>query len=287
MGSKSSSSSNQATNNYSTSIGVEGDNNGYITTGNNNSYNITQTDHGLVDGLIGIWGDMNGNVAEMGAVVGDMANDNARMTENVTSSAFDYARDVNSDSLSFAENSQRGAFDLVGDTMAGALGFGSDALSQNSNLARDSITAQNYLAETAITENSDLARSVTELAENMHGNNTAFANNALITTVGALENANNGMGDLAYFTAQNSSDLARDFASGTADLSALAIQSAADAYKTAGDQSALATKQALQFADNSTRSDGQQLAMDTNKTMIFVVVGVAGVAVLALFMGRK
>mgnify|MGYP003626829458 CR=1 FL=1 len=313
---KSSSRSTQATNSTSTSIGVSGDNNGYITNGNGNTYNVTNTDHGLVDGLIGIWGDMNGNVAEMGAVVGDIAYDNARMTENVTNSAFDYGRDVNSDSLNFASDTvgdafnfgndalnvasdaqnsafnfgndalnvasdaQNSAFNLVGDTLAGALGFGSDALAANSNLASDSINAQNALADTAIAENSDLAYAVMQSAENMHGNNTAFANNALLTTTGALETANKGMADLAYYSIDNNSNLAASLAEG-------AVDKISEAYSNAGDQTLLAHKQALQFADHASRSDGQQLAISTNKSMTYIVIGLGGVAILAMFMGRK
>ncbi|WP_417437539.1 hypothetical protein [Idiomarina abyssalis] len=316
MGSKSSSSSNQNTDNYSTSIGVEGDNSGYIATGNGNSFNITQTDHGLVDGLIDIWGDMSGNVAEMATISGDMAYDNARMTENVTSNAFDYGRDVNSDSLNFAsdtvgdafnfgndalnvasdaqnsafnfgndalnfaQDSQRGVFDLVGDTLAGALGFGSDALTANSNLATDSINAQNALADAAIAENSDLAYAMMQSAENMHGNNTAFANNALLTTTGALESANQGMSDLAYYSIDNNSNLAASLAEG-------AVDKISEAYSNAGDQTILAHKQAMQFAEHASRSDGQQLAISTNKSMTYIVIGLGGVAILALFMGRK
>lgn len=340
-GSSSKSTSSQTTNNTSTSIGVEGDNNGYITNGNGNSYNITQTDHGLVDGLIGIWGDMNGNVAEMGATVGDIASDNAYMTENVTSNAFDFAGDVNRDSLDFANDNagmafnfgndsldaagraqdsafdfginaldamggaqdnafdfgnnaldamggaQDSAFDFARDTqsgmldiMAGSLGFGSDALAANSNLASDSINAQNALADTAIAENSDLAYAVIQSAENMHGNNTAFANNALLTTTGAIENANQGMADLAYYSIDNNSNLAAALAEG-------AVDKISEAYNNAGDQTILAHKQAMQFADHASRSDGQQLAISTNKSMTYIVIGLGGVAILALFMGRK
>lgn len=304
-GSSSKSTSSQTTNNTSTSIGVEGDNNGYITNGNGNSYNITQTDHGLVDGLIGIWGDMNGNVAEMGATVGDIASDNAYMTENVTSNAFNFAGDVNRDSLDFASDNagmafnfgndsliaagraQDSAFDFARDTqsgmldiMAGSLGFGSDALAANSNLASDSINAQNALADTAIAENSDLAYAVIQSAENMHGNNTAFANNALLTTTDAIENANQGMADLAYYSIDNNSNLAAALAEG-------AVDKISEAYSNAGDQTILAHKQAMQFADHASRSDGQQLAISTNKSMTYIVIGLGGIAILALVMGRK
>ena len=312
MGSKSSSDSRQETSNTSTSLGVQGDNTGYMTVGNGNTYNIQQTDHGLVDGLVGIWGDMSGNMDTMVNAANDMTYQNNIMTENVTSDAFNMARDVNSDSLDFANNSlgeafdfgrdsldfaersQQGIFDVVGN----ALGFGSDALDANTNLARDSIDAQSglardsidaqnnlardsieaqsYLAETSIDANSSLARDVASLSESMHATNTAFANNAMLNTIDAIGDSNERVSELAYFTANSSSDLARDFATGTAA-----------AYSDAAKSSLLASEQALQFVDDMSRSDDSQLAKDTNKTMIYVVVGMAGVVALALTVGRK
>ncbi|KPH92346.1 hypothetical protein AMS57_02140 [Pseudoalteromonas undina] len=258
-GSSSKSKSSQQTNNTSTSFGVQGDNNGFITNGNGNSYSVTQTDHGLVDGLVDIWGDMAGNQREMTIAA-----------ENMTQSGFDFASDVNRDSLDFA-----------GETLADAYSFGGDALRMTGNLAEDSIKAQNYLAETSIKENSDLALSVTEMAESMHGNNTAFANNAILTVSDSLGDANNNMADLAYYSIENNSNLATDLAAG-------AVDKVADAYQDAGDQTILAHKQALQFADHASRSDGQQLAISTNETMKYIVIGLGGVAILAVvLMGRK
>lgn len=306
MGSKSKSSSSQTTNNYNTSFGVDGDNNGFITNGDGNSFNIQQVDGGLVQAVSDVWRDMAGNQTEM-----------TRAAENMTADGFNFASDVNRDSLDFAGNtlagaygfggdalnamqdSQNQAFNFGGDALAAmqsgqrdALDFGSDALQMTGDLAQDSINAQSALAETSIIENSDLARGVAELAENMHGNNTAFANNAILTVSDSLGDANNNMADLAYFTANNSSDLARDFAAGSADLSAMAIGAATaathDAYEGAADQTLSAHTQALQFAENAMRSDGQQLAISTNETMKYIVIGLGGVAILAVvFMGRK
>lgn len=316
MGSKSRSSSSQQTNNSSTSLGVQGDNTGFMTVGNGNSYNITTTDAGLVDGLVDIWGDMAGNQREMMTLTGDMAVENARMTETVTGNAFDYARYINGDSLDFAAssmgavgdalgdviqfgtNAQDSAFDfgrdaldvagrsqeraysLVGNVTDDAMSLSRDAMLTTGNLAADSINAQNYLAEKSMTENADLARGVAELAETMHGNNTAFANNALLTTTDAISSANKGMADLAYYSIENNSNLAADLAAG-------ATQEVSAAYSDAGDQTILAHKQALQFAENSMRSDGQQLAISTNKTMMYIVVGLGAVTALALIMGRS
>ncbi|RZD19846.1 hypothetical protein [Pseudoalteromonas sp. MEBiC 03485] len=338
MGSKSRSNSSQQTNNTSTSLGVQGDNTGFMTVGDGNSYNITTTDGGLVDGLVSIWGDMAGNQSEMTTTVGNMASD-----------AFDYGRDVNRDSLdamqgttadalnfgrdslelsnalgrdsvTAMQDTTRNAMGLsydamnivagagegvldfattamgeMGNTLKDAFTFGDgiarDSIAAQSNLARDSIAAQNYLAESTVKENSDLARGVAQLAESMHGNNTAFANNAIEANAAVVRDSNNNMADLAYYTADNASNLARDFAGSFADvtggLAANAIAAASDAYQDAGDQTLLAHKQALQFADNASRSDGQQLAISTNETMKYIVIGLGGIAIVAMFWGRK
>ena len=302
MGSKSKSSSAQTTNNTSTSLAAQGDNNGLMASGNGNNFNITQTDHGLVDGLVSVWGDMAGNQRDM-----------TRAAENMTADGFNFASDVNRDSLDFAGNlfsdsaafgsdainamqdTQSQAFDFgsdafnaMQDAQSQAFDFGGDALQMTGNLASDSINAQNLLAETSIKENSDLARDVADLAASMHGNNTAFANNAILTVSDSLGDANNNMADLAYYSIDNNSNLARDFAIGSADLSQAAMDETRQAYEGAADQALSAHTQALQFAENSMRSDGQQLAISTNETMKYIVIGLGGVAILAVvFMGRK
>lgn len=321
MGSKSKSSSSQTTNNYNTSFGVDGDNNGFITNGDGNSFNIQQVDGGLVQAVTDVWRDMTGNQTEMTRAAENMTADGFNFASDVNRDSLNSMVDVNSDSLNFASDVNRDSLDLAGNLFADSMGFGrdsinvagdaltdafafgqdsqnqafnfgSDALQMTGNLAQDSINAQSALAETSIIENSDLARGVAELAENMHGNNTAFANNAILTVSDSLGDANNNMADLAYFTASNSSDLARDFAAGSADLSAMAIDAATaathDAYEGAADQTLSAHTQALQFAENAMRSDGQQLAISTNETMKYIVIGLGGVAILAVvFMGRK
>lgn len=283
MGSKSSSNSRQQTNNTSTSLGVQGDNNGYMTVGDGNTYNIQQTDHGLIDGLVTIGGNLADNVSQAFNAANDMTYQNNIMTENVTNGAFDYARDVNSDSLSFGKS----ALDSVSDISGDALAFGADALAGNANLARDSIMAQSYLAEMSVEANSDLARDVASLSESMHATNTAFANNTLNSTIDAISDSNDRVSELAYYSANNSSDLARDFAAGSADLALATMEQTNKAYTDAATSSLLASEQALQFVDDMSRSDDSQLAKDTNKTMIWVVAGMAGVFALALTVGKR
>lgn len=295
MGSKSKSSSAQTTNNTSTSMAAQGDNNGFMTNGNGNSFNIQQVDGGLVQAVTDVWGDMAANQGQMITSTENMAQYGFDAAQGMTESGFNFASDMNSDSLNAMQNVQSDAFNFgadainaMQDTQTGAFNFGSDALAMTGNLATDSINAQNALAETSIEQNSDLALSVAEMAENMNGNNTAFANNAILTVSDSLGAANNNMADLAYYSVENNSNLARDFAIGSADLAALTMESTKDAYEGAADQTLLAHKQALQFANNATRSDGQQLAVSTNETMKYIVIGLGGVAIVAMFtMGRK
>ncbi|QFU04878.1 hypothetical protein FIU82_07605 [Pseudoalteromonas sp. THAF3] len=247
MGSRSSSSSRQQTNNTSTTIGVSGDNQGFITNGNGNSFNITSTDGGLIDGAV--------DMARAGFDFGDSA----------VRGGYDLARDVNQDSLHFAE----GVTDQFAGLISDGFSFGADVVGENTSLARDSIMAQNYLAETSIDANSELARDVAYLSENMHATNTDFARDTLQDSLLAIDNSSERVSEMAYFTANNSSNLARDV-----------IAETADAYEEAGDQTLLAHKQALQFANDASRSDGQQLAISTNKTMMYIGIAAAGAVVL-------
>ena len=287
MGSKSKSSSAQTTNNTNTSMAAQGDNNGFMTNGNGNNFNIQQVDGGLVQAVADVWGDMAVNQSEMTRAAENMAADGFNFAGDVNRDSLDFAGDTvrdslgfGSDSLAFASDAQNSAFNLVGDTTADAFSFGRNAIDATSGISADSIKAQNYLAETSIKENSDLARSISEMAADMHGNNTAFANNSMMTVVDAVGDANKGMTDLAYYSIENNSNLAADLAAG-------AVDKVSQAFSDAGDQTILAHKQAMQFAENASRSDGQQLAISTNESMTYIVIGLGGIAILAMFMGRK
>ncbi|MBQ4860345.1 hypothetical protein J8L98_01405 [Pseudoalteromonas sp. MMG013] len=293
MGSKSRSSSRQATHNSNTSLGVHGDNNGYMTVGNGNTYNISQTDHGLVEALVDIGGNMADQSISAIDAASDMAYYNNGMVESVTNDAFSYGRDINSDSLDFARDTVNSGFDFGSDSLdvasnalQDAFAFGGSAMQTNGSLALDALSYQNGLANEAMANNADLAGDMIASAEGMHARNNAFASNLFGDAVGAIEQSGQQVSDMAYFTANKTSDLASEFAAGSSDLAALAMEHANQAYSEMSDKTVLSSKQALQFADNMSRSDGQQLAKDTNKTMMYVVVGVVGVTVLAM-MGKK
>ncbi|WP_017217401.1 hypothetical protein [Pseudoalteromonas sp. NJ631] len=273
MGSKSNSTSRQSTNNTSVSFGVQGDNNGFMNVGDGNTYNIQQTDHGLVNAMSNIGADMADTFQTMTDYQTQFASD-------ALSDAFNFGSDINRDSLDFAENNSARAFD-----------FGADALEMGGNLALDAMQFTSDTANTAMLENGDLARAVVNSANDMHAANNDFASNLFGDAVNAVNDSNERVSEMAYFTANATSDLARDVAASNADLAGLAISSTqdalSDAYGDAADQSRLAHKQALQFVDDMSRSDGQQLALQTNKTMMYVVVGVVGVTVVAMMAGRK
>ena len=284
------SSSTQNTTNNNTSVGVQGANNGFLTTGSNNRFNITQTDHGLVDAMA----DMSDSLFSTAGNMADGAFDAAR---SVSNGAFDYGRAVNADSLGFAD----GVVREFGDVTAQAFGFGTRAIDGNINLARDSIDAQNSLAEFAVGENSQLARDMGDLAQDSISQSLGFADGVFADANASIAQSNNNMMDLSQYaigSGQNmaislmheSSDLSRDFASGfgslASDLSKDVIEQSAHANKVATDQIINAHKGALQFADNMSRSDGQQLALSSNKTMIFIVVGMVAVFGFAMYQSR-
>ncbi|MCF2826819.1 MULTISPECIES: hypothetical protein [unclassified Pseudoalteromonas] len=271
MGSKSRSNSRQVTNNTSTSIGVQGDNNGFITNGSGNTYNMT--DGGLVSAIESLGaGLVDANIAGFDAA------------GNMTRDGFDFAGNVNRDSLDFA----------------------GDALSMTRNIAGDSINAQNSLTRDALAENGDLAREMLGLSAGINSDVIGFAGDTLNTTIGAIGDANARITDVASYAMDNSAQLAglsidaadnanarmtdvavysMDNASNLAkDLGAQVITATQDAYKDASDQTILAHKQALQFADHSTRSDGQQLAISTNKTMMYVMLGLGGMGMAVAMM---
>lgn len=291
--SKSSSSSQQTTNNTSTSIGVQGDNTGFITNGNNNSFHVTTTDHNLVAAVEGINSDLTDAFTNSVNVVGDMHKDNNIMTERLVGDGFNFATNVLSDSLNAIDSVTGQGFDIAADSI-GAIGKVSG---QGLDLASDAIYAQNDLtlgslqhfadlSSDAISANSNLASDVASLAESMHASNIGFANSMVGETISAIKDSNNNIYDLARFTTTNNSDLARDFAANSADLASMAIDSTSEAFKTAykdsSDQTILAHKQALQFVDNMSRSDGQQLALNTNKTMMYVVIGIVIISMFAM-----
>ncbi|QBJ00825.1 hypothetical protein, partial [Pseudoalteromonas phage GXT1010] len=115
MGSKSKSSSAQTTNNTSTSMAAQGDNNGFMTNGNGNSFNIQQVDGGLVQAVTDVWGDMAANQGQMIASTENMAQYGFDAAQGMTESGFNFASDMNSDSLNAMQNVQSDAFNFGSD----------------------------------------------------------------------------------------------------------------------------------------------------------------------------
>ncbi|MEK0161269.1 hypothetical protein WLQ65_19365 [Pseudoalteromonas piscicida] len=273
MGSKSRSRSSQTTHNTSTSLGVQGDNNGYITNGDGNTYNITQTDHGLVGAIESLGADMMAaNIAGF-----DYASDIAR-------DGFDYSSQVNRDSLEFAGGAMTDAMVFgeraltqVSDTASNAMLFGENAMAHTSDIAADSIQAQSALSRDVIAENSDLAREMMAISAGISSDVVGFAGDTIDTTVSALDGANARMSDVAIYSMDNASNLAKD-------LGLQFMESTSKAQETFNDQTLLAHKQALQFADHASRSDGQQLAISTNKTMMYVMLGLGGMSMAVAMM---
>ncbi|CAM3912825.1 hypothetical protein [Pseudoalteromonas maricaloris] len=271
MSSKSSSDARQTTNNTSTTFGIDGDNNGYITNGDGNTYHITQTDHGLVDALSAFGSDISGAAIAGFDAASNMTTDGFNFASDVTRNGFNYASDVNRDSLDFAGD----ALNQVGDTA-------DTAITANSNLARDMVEYSAGLnsdvldfagdtLDTTVNALSDANGRIGDIASDAMSNSAQLAG----MSIDAADNANARMSDLAYVSIDKGNNLARD-------LTESMLSATQDAYKTASDQSILANKQAFQFADNASRSDDQQLAVSTNKTMMVVISVVGGVAALGV-----
>ncbi|QZO12612.1 hypothetical protein [Pseudoalteromonas piscicida] len=274
--SKSRSTSNQTTNNTSTNFGIQGDNNGFITNGDGNTYNIQQTDYGLVGALESI----GGNMADSQIAGFDFARDAVTgaqgMALDMTEGAFDFASNVNRDSLDnmygLATDSLgfgRGAMDSMAGLATDSLEFGRGAMDSMAGLATDSIDAQSSLARDAIAENGELANSLMGYTSEANARLSDLA----MYSVDAADNSNARMSDVAAYSMDNASNLARD-------LGAQFMDSTSAAQETFNDQTLLAHKQALQFANDASRSDGQQLAINTNKTMMVIVSVIGSVAVL-------
>ncbi|MEZ7206436.1 hypothetical protein [Pseudoalteromonas sp. DY56-GL79] len=262
--SKSRSTSNQTTNNTSTNFGIQGDNNGFITNGDGNTYNIQQTDYGLVGALESI----GGNMADAQIAGFDFARDAATGAQNMaldmTSGAFDFTSNVNRDSLD-------NMYGLATDSLE----FGRGAMDSMAGLATDSIDAQSSLARDAIAENGELANSLMGYTSEANARLSDLA----MYSVDAADNSNARMSDVAVYSMDNASNLARD-------LGAQFMDSTSAAQETFNDQTLLAHKQALQFANDASRSDGQQLAINTNKTMMYVFLGLGGMAIAMMVLTR-
>lgn len=261
MGSSSRSNSRQDTtnNNISTTFGVQGDNNGFITNGDGNSYYITQSDYGAMDAAIGISRDAMDMVHGVYDGVGLAHQANIDAGLGMVQGGFDLAENLNADALNAMSDTTSEAMLLANDAnylMADLAGF---SINQNSALAGLSIDAQNSLALDAMQQMQYTIQDTLDYGQNS-------------LAVGA---------DLVARTNNNAFDLAENFMAFSGDAAYAVAEQSREANLEAQAQLGNTTKSLLQMAEGMTRSDGQQLALNSNKTLMFIA-GSAAVAIVAV-----
>lgn len=257
MGSRSSSNSRQNTtnNNISTTFGVQGDNNGFITNGDGNSYSITTTDYGAMDAAIGISRDAMDMLHGVYDGVGLAHQANIDAGLGMVQGGFDLAENLNADALN-----------AMSDTTSEAMLLASDTNYLMADLAGYSIGAQNELARDAIAEMQGTIQDTLD-----------YGQNSLDVGADLVANANN-----------NAFALAETFMAFSGDAAYAVAEQSREANLEAQAQLGNTTKSLLQMAEGMTRSDGQQLALNSNKTLMFIA-GSAAVAIVAVMVikGKK
>ncbi|MGI2072636.1 hypothetical protein [Shewanella baltica] len=264
MGSSSRSASTQATENNSTTFGIQGANNGLILNGSGN----TVTDGGafklvgdVVDTLPIFFSQGAGMVSDGFNAVSDIGMIAERQNEHLLNTAGNLFGDV---SNSQNEMMRLGASvltetgDILQNSQANAFDFGSDAMRHVGKTADSAIYANSLVTTDAMRSNADLT--------------------ALVA--GALQNANNSNADLAGLSMNNSASLAES-------LSRTALDSNNEANDSAMSELQRGFDSMMGFAEQYSRSDGAALAENNNKTMMYTLGGAALVAGVIVLAGRK
>lgn len=120
--------------------------------------------------------------------------------------------------------------------------------------------------------------SVTEMAD--------FAGRAIQENSGLAKDVVFAGNDLAKELSLENAQLARDSLSFGGDLLAGFANELSAARKESTDAIVKTNQYALQYADHMSRSDGQQLALDSNKTLMYVLLGFAGLSAVAMLAKR-
>ncbi|MCW3173749.1 hypothetical protein [Shewanella subflava] len=264
MGSSSRSASTQATENNSTTFGIQGANNGLILNGSGN----TVTDGGafnLVGKLVELLPDFNQAGLDMVSdgfnAVSDVSMVAERQNEHLLNTAGDLFGDV---SNSQNEMMRLGASvltetgDILQNSQNNAFDFGSDAMEHVSQTADAAIYANGMVTTEAMRGNSDLAAIV----------------------AGAIEAANDNNTFLAGRSMDNSAVLAETLTKTTLDAGN-------EANETAMGQLQRGFDSMMGFAEQYSRSDGAALAENNNKTMMYTLGGAALFAGAIVLAGRK
>ncbi|MBB1322119.1 hypothetical protein [Shewanella sp. SR43-8] len=259
MGSSSRSASTQATENNSTTFGIQGANNGLILNGSGN----TVTDGGafklvgdIVDALPIFFSQGAGIISDGFNAVSDFTMSSERQGENVINGAvdiFNRGTDANIEMMRLGSDTLTETGDILRSGLDAAYDFGSDAMQNVSTNADISMQLGRDLASDSMNNNYKLSELITDATSKANDNNTFLSGRSM----------------------DNSAYLAET-------LAKTAMDSGNEANKQATNQLISGFEDMLNFADGYSRSDGSQLAKDNNNTMLLMVGGFAVVVLGAV-----
>jgi hypothetical protein len=260
MGSSSRSNSDQQTNNSSISQAAQGDLNGVMLNGNNN----TVTDGGafkiigdLVDQLPMFFSQGSGMVSDGFNAVTDVAMMGERQNEN----AFNTALDLYGE----ASNAQQQMFEVGSQVLTESGRNQLRATEESFNFGRDAMDMAGRATDTAINANERITLAA------MDGNTDLTG-----LIAGALENANNNSSDLAALSMTNNTSFARD-----------ALDSTTEAQRDATGQLVEGYDMMLDSFNSFSRSDGAALAESNNKTLLMLFGGAAVTVVVVAVIATR
>ncbi|MCL1038029.1 hypothetical protein L2750_12805 [Shewanella submarina] len=263
MGSSSRSNSSQQTRNSSVSFGVQGPNNGIILNGNGN----TVTDGGAFK----LVGDIVGQLPMLFASGMNAVTDVSQMGERQTEQAFNTATDLYGE----ASNSLQEMARLGADVMTDAGDYMHSATQEAFDFGRSAIDTAGHAADSAIDANVIVSREAMDNSYDMA---------AMVAT--SLENANANNTDLAHRSMDNAAYMVDGVTSFADSLTDKVLDSAETANKDATGQLIRGFESMMGFAEDYSRSDGTALAESNNKTLLYMMGGLAVTALGAAFIMR-
>ncbi|MPY23921.1 hypothetical protein [Shewanella sp. YLB-07] len=272
MGSNSRSQSEQATENNSTTFGIQGANNGLILNGSGN----TITDGGafeivanIADMLPQLFSQGAGMVTDGFNAVADVAMAGERQTENVLDAANDLFLESN--------NTQREIARLNADVMTETGEILSRGLNEGYDFGRDAMD----LVNRGVGDSYDFGRDAMDLVNRGVGDSYDFGRDAMDSVFSNVDTMVRSNTDISLAAMDNSSDLAEN-------LTLAALNSNNETTQTTTRQLTDGFKDMMNFAEDFSRSDSVAAAKDSNKSLMYVGGGLTLVAVaIIMAKGKK
>lgn len=182
-----------------------------------------------------------------------------------------------------------GVTDIASEVFNALRGLSSDmtrSVSDGFNLSGRVIDGAEYTVSEVIDLSDRLSMNNTALARDVVESNSDLARNVVSSSSDLARSAINSGNDLAReFGAENAA-LAKDSMSFGRDLMESYMAELSRNNRDSTEAIINTNRYALQFADNMSRSDGQQFAVDANKTMLYVLLGFAGLGAVAIIATR-